>query len=209
MSEENENNDDGITIVSKIIHEIRDTRAKPKKHKSKIEFGNEQQSIDEGDNKEWFEDFKKNLAEKAKPEFKQKILDAQSGYEIEGILQDAKEDREQPYKAPAGKAKLPTQPDYSKSEGDLINRLYGQAKTRDRKQQEQKQDALEKIDRMYKSLTENPNLGRKVKSIGDSLGDFNSCPKCGSVVNANFNRKGSVCPICNFESGKGSYVRRY
>lgn len=164
----------------------------------------------------WFEDFRSDLADKL-PKLKDKIMKCQDGYEIETVLEDAKDrkaDNIQPKKSIAGKAKLPTQPDYTNSltqaenEGKLLNRLYRMAQNRDSHKKQEKQEALEKIDKMYKGMVENPKLGARVKDIPNAVRDFNPCPKCGAVVNANFNIKGATCSVCGFVSGQGSYVRK-
>ena len=144
-------------------------------------------------------------------------MNAESGYEIEQILEDAKDDSVQPTKPPAGKARLIEQPDYStsldraKNEGSLINRLYrtAQNRNRDDEQRKQKQIAKDKIDKMYKSVVENPNLGRQVGKIPELLHGYATCPRCGQVVEGfNPNFKGSECPLCGFVVGQGSYTRK-
>ena len=193
------------TIVVK--HEI----IKPKEPEKPLD--KDEQEDAENLHELWFEDFKEDLAEKM-PKLKDKILACEDGYQLEGVLQaekDRKADDKQPYKAPKGKATLPTQPDYSKSltqaesEADLINRLYNQAKDRDKTKQK---IALEKIDKLYKSMVTNPKLGARVKEIPKTIRDFNPCPKCGAVVEANFNVKGVTCSECGFVSGQGSYLRK-
>lgn len=160
---------------------------------------------------------KEELIEK----YPHKILEIQScsnPTELEALKWAYSED-EIPPKAPTGKATLIEKPStdsltQAENEGSLINRLYRVAQKRhlrsDAQQLKQKQLAREQINKMYKSLTSNPNLGREVKRIGDSLSEYATCPKCGEVVEGlNPNAKGSICPSCKFVVGQGSYHRVY
>jgi len=202
--------------VRTIQHVIFDSRNPPKKDKKskpkESETNNDKREFLSRASERFFEDEKEKLIEQF-PESASKIRSVESGFDLELLAEKLQEDAVP--KKVKGKATLIQQPDYSSSltqaenEAKLINRLYQKATTRDKQQQKQKELAKSKIDKMYKSMVENVNLGRAVKRIGDSLGDYNTCPKCGLVVEANFNRKGVVCPECGFVVGQGSYYKVY
>jgi len=144
------------------------------------------------------------------PEHKQEIMDADNEATLTDLIEEFESDI-QPYKAPSGKATLPLKPDYStgldraETEADLINRLYEQAKDRDKTK---KKIALAKIDRLYKGMVTNPKLGRAVKEIPKFIRYFQACPKCSAVSETNFNIEKQKCPSCGFVVGEGSYTRK-
>lgn len=205
--DENEDEDEReIPISRKIIHEIRDVRGiKPKKKKPKTEDKNDKVDDDKLEflsraSELFFEGEKERLIADY-PEHASKIRSVESGIDLDLLREKLEDDEGITTPIIKGKATLIQQPSNSdletaNSHGSLINKLYREAK---KWKSPHKEDATDKINTLRKTMTENVSK----KQILDTIGSYGLCPSCGNVVEANFNRKGSTCPICGFVSGQG------
>lgn len=107
-------------------------------------------------------------------------------------------------RAPSGKATLPQQSnsslDEAETSGSLTNKIY--SAYRQNKNEESKQEAKQKIDRLFDSLS-HIDLEHMEKALRDQ--SFFVCANCGSVV-----KSLSPCPECGYFAGKQRKIpKRY
>lgn len=199
-NEKQNENEEKIPIARKIIHEIRDTRLSKPKPKPKIDDNNFQQ--------EWFTQFKKGLAERL-PEYKNEIMNAETGWDLEALLEDLKEDSEFEEKPPRGKATLPKMSttyeydlDKSSTFGSLVNKLYRASTVSGKQNIEKRKDAKNKIDTLLQSAFDSGLLS--ADSVGQILRGqiYTVCPQCGSIVEGGLNHKGQTCTSCGYTVGQ-------